>query len=40
MLQTADAIHDPVRMRRAGAELLSLALKYPLLRGAFEVLGR
>ena len=26
MLQTAQAIHDPVRMRRAGAELLSLAL--------------
>jgi len=26
MLQTADAIHDPVRMRRAGADLLSLAL--------------
>ena len=26
MLQTASAIHDPVRMRRANAELLSLAL--------------
>ena len=26
MLQTAAAIHDPVRMRRAGADLLSLAL--------------
>ena len=26
MLQTADAIHDPVRMRRAGPDLLSLAL--------------
>ncbi len=26
MLQTADAIHDPVRMRRAGSDLLSLAL--------------
>ena len=26
MLQTANAIHDPVRMRRAGADLLSLAL--------------
>jgi ergothioneine biosynthesis protein EgtB len=26
MLQTVDAIHDPVRMRRANAELLSLAL--------------
>ena len=26
MLQTAQAIHEPVRMRRAGADLLSLAL--------------
>ena len=26
MLQTAAAIHDPVRMRQAGADLLSLAL--------------